>query len=117
MKQKPRVRKFKYYFIKTPEGEHITVAVSKYHGKNYAGKATCAKSDQYDTELGKEIAAAKCLLKIKKARLTYLHNLWNESLIKRLNAEIEEETLHNLYEQAYAEKLSVEKTVARLQEN
>lgn len=62
------LEKYKYY---VNEEEGLVVAVQTFAHRKYSGIARCAKSDTFDVEKGKRIAALKCNKKITKARLKY----------------------------------------------
>jgi len=56
--------KYKYY----TNNKDLVIAEQTFAGKKYRGKAICKNEDEFDLELGKKIAAAKCDFKICKAR-------------------------------------------------
>jgi len=56
----------KYKFYITPDNK--TIAISTYAGKTVRGVAKTDPRDTYDAEYGKELAAARCALKIAKKR-------------------------------------------------
>lgn len=56
----------KYKFYVTPD--HKTIAISTYAGKTVRGVAKTDPRDTYDPEIGKELAAARCALKVAKKR-------------------------------------------------
>ena len=45
------------------------IAISTYAGKTVRGVAQCHPNDQFDIEKGKELAAARCDLKVRRKRL------------------------------------------------
>ena len=55
--------KYKYY-----TGKNTVVAVSSYAGKPVRGIAKCDPRDEFDIEKGKELAAARCNLKVAEKR-------------------------------------------------
>lgn len=61
--------KFTFYEHFTPEGKKEVIAVSNYFGKVVRGVAKCNPEDEYNAEIGKELAAARCEQKIARLRL------------------------------------------------
>lgn len=59
--------KYKFITHDTPRGIE-TIAISSYAGKAVRGKAICHPNDSYDKYTGREIAAARCDLKIANKR-------------------------------------------------
>lgn len=59
-----------YQFYKDNAGSII--AVSTYAGHTVRGKAKCHPADSYDEELGKQIAANRCNVKIANKRYNNL---------------------------------------------
>jgi hypothetical protein len=57
----------KYKFVKT--GNKV-IAISSFAGKAVKGYAKCNPKDEFDLELGKKLAAARCNQKIAKKRVT-----------------------------------------------
>ena len=65
--------KYKYFTFKNEKGGTTVSAVSSYAGRTVKGYAKCDPRDGFDLEKGKELAAARCNLKIaekRKARAT-----------------------------------------------
>lgn len=62
--------KFKYidHTLKD-SGVREIIALAKYNGKTFRGYARCHPEDTFDFEIGKEIAARRCDLAIRRARL------------------------------------------------
>ena len=56
----------KYNFYVTPDNK--TIAVSTYAGKTVKGVAKTDPRDTYDAEFGRELAAARCAMKVAKKR-------------------------------------------------
>ena len=59
---------------------NTVIAISTYAGKTVKGKAQCHPNDSFSLERGKELAAARCDLKVKRKRLAAAmqkaENLW-----------------------------------------
>ena len=58
------LEKYKYF----TNNKNIVIAEQTFAGKKYRGKAVCKNEDEFNFELGKQLAAAKCDLKICSAR-------------------------------------------------
>ena len=61
----------KYRFIhgKTRNGADKVVALTTYAGKAVRGVAICSPDDTFSLDKGKELAAARCALKVAQKRL------------------------------------------------
>lgn len=57
--------KYKYF----SDNKRKVIAISTYAGKPVRGIAICSPEDTFDMEKGKEIAAARCNVKIAQKRL------------------------------------------------
>lgn len=55
----------KYHYYET---ENKTIAVSTYAGKPVRGTAICAAGDEFSAAAGKEIAAARCNVRVCEKR-------------------------------------------------
>ena len=62
------IDKYRYYKVEMPNGGIKTIAVSTYAGKTVRGVAICAPGDTYDENKGKELAAARCELRVAEKR-------------------------------------------------
>ena len=60
--------KYKFYQFKNENGGTTIVAISTYAGKSVKGYAKCNPNDTFDFEKGKQLAAARCNLKIAEKR-------------------------------------------------
>ena len=60
--------KYKFYQYKNNKGGITVVAVSTYAGRTVKGYAKCDPADEFDLEKGKQLAAARCNLKIAQKR-------------------------------------------------
>lgn len=56
--------KYRFYTSKNK-----VIAVSSYAGRRVRGVAVCAPGDEFDIEKGKQLAAARCGLKIAERRV------------------------------------------------
>ena len=59
------VPKYRYY----TNGENVVVAVASYKGRTIRGVAKCSEQDEFDLEVGKKLAAARCAMKIARERV------------------------------------------------
>ena len=62
------MEKYKFYQFKNHHGGITVVAASTYGKKTVKGYAKCNANDNFDFEKGKELAAARCALKIAEKR-------------------------------------------------
>ena len=62
------MRKFEYKY-KVDEEKRTVVAFSTFAGKVVTGVAHCAPDDNFDVEIGKKLAAARCSVKIAEKRM------------------------------------------------
>ena len=69
--------KYKFY----TNDENTVVAVSSYAGRPVRGTAKCDPRDSFVFDKGKEIAAARCNLKVAKKRAKRAHQKYNEALV------------------------------------
>lgn len=71
---------FKTYEKTNPDGTKTTVviALTTYRGKVVKGVAKCMESDDFSLEKGKELAAARCDLKVCHKRMRRLYGKTNE---------------------------------------
>ena len=95
------VPKYRYY----TNGENVVVAVASYAGRTIRGVARCSEQDEFDLEIGKKLAAARCAMKIARARVK------NAELQKEMWQEI---LAHNAVEyekwdDRYADAIEIEK--------
>lgn len=63
------IEKYRYFHAKTASGQDKIIAVTTYAGKTVRGVAICHPVDSYDEQKGKELAAARCAIKVAKKRL------------------------------------------------
>ena len=68
------IDKYRYYKVEMPNGGIKTIAVSTYAGKTVRGVAICAPGDTYDENKGKELAAARCELRVAEKRYNRAHS-------------------------------------------
>ena len=62
------LNKFKYIHVTKGDVQEI-IALAKYKGKTFRGVAKCHPDDNFDEETGRELAARRCDLAIRRARL------------------------------------------------
>lgn len=71
------------------------IAVSTYAGKTVRGVATCDPSDEFSMEKGKELAAARCALKIAYKRYDRATRKTKEAYEACRAAEAHHEKMYN----------------------
>ena len=74
----------KYKFI--TYGNKV-IAISSYGGKRVRGVAICSKDDNFSLDKGKELAAARCALKVAEKRVKRAYNKVDEASISCNKAE------------------------------
>ena len=60
--------KYKYFQFKNENGGTTVTAASTYAGRTVKGYAKCDPRDNFSIEKGKELAAARCNLKVAQKR-------------------------------------------------
>ena len=73
----------KYQFDVHQHPEYLgteVVASSTYAGKPVSGKAICHVGDEYDEEVGFQLAAARCAEKVAKKRMARANKMYAEAL-------------------------------------
>lgn len=70
--------KYKFYY----NGNEV-IAVSTFAGKTIKAKVKCNPEDVFDVEKGKQLAAARCNLKIAKKREEIINYLKQKQLMTR----------------------------------
>ena len=94
MKDYP-LEKYKFYI----HGNRV-IAVSTYSGRTVRGVAVCAEGDSFDVEKGKELAAARCNMRIAEKRAARAHKKWNEAALACGAAEAHYEKMNDYYDDA-----------------
>lgn len=74
--------KYKFYQFKNENGGITIVAASSYAGKTVKGYAKCDPRDEFSVEKGKELAAARCNLKIAEKRKMRAGNKYIQASIE-----------------------------------
>ena len=62
------IEKYKFFNTTTRNGSTKIIAVTTYAGKTVRGVAICHPEDKFDEQKGKEIAAARCAVRVAKKR-------------------------------------------------
>ena len=68
------LNRYKFYHYVDKDGSNVVVAVSSHAGRTVKGYARCTPEDNFDLEVGKKLAAARCNEKV---------------LIKKLNSTVD----------------------------
>ena len=74
--------KYKYYQFKNENGGTTVTAASTYAGRTVKGYAKCDPRDSFSIEKGKELAAARCNLKIAEKRKMRAGNKYIQASIE-----------------------------------
>ena len=56
--------RYTYYNYVNKDGKQVVVAVSRHAGQTVKGYAVCDPADEFDLEVGKKLAAARCNQKV-----------------------------------------------------
>lgn len=95
------VPKYRYY----TNGENVVVAVASYAGRTIRGVAKCSDQDEFDLETGKKLAAARCAMKIAKAREIFTktqRDMWQDILARYA-------TIYERWDDKHLDALEIEK--------
>lgn len=90
------LEKYRFY----TNGSRV-IAVSTYCGKTVRGVAVCHPDDNFDIEIGKRIAAARCNEKIAEKRLARASNKANEAGLDVIRAQQHQKEMQAYYNDAY----------------
>ena len=90
------LEKYRFY----TNGNRV-IAVSTYCGKTVRGVAVCHPDDNFDIEIGKRIAAARCNEKIAEKRLARASNKASEAELDVMRAQQHQKEMQAYYNDAY----------------
>lgn len=90
------LEKYRYY-----TADRKVVAVSTYCGKTVRGVAVCAPEDEFDLEVGKRIAAAKCNAKVAEKRLARAQDKAFDAGLATLKAQGHQREMQAYYDDSY----------------
>ena len=79
------IDKYKFY-TDNNENPSKVYAISSFAGKTVRGTAKCDSKDTFSQEKGKELAAARCAVKIAKKRLARASKKLTEACAQRIAA-------------------------------
>lgn len=95
------MEKYRFYTGKTKTtGVPCVVAVSTYEGKTVRGIAACDPKDTFDIEKGKQLAAARCNMKIAEKRRKRADRQLKKSVAEYVKAQRYMEDMNEYYEDA-----------------
>lgn len=92
------IEKYRYYTNGTK-----VIAVSTYAGKTVRGVAKCAPEDEFNAELGKQIAAARCAARIAEKRYDRAGQKYDEAVEAVRRAQAHLEKMSNYFDDAQDE--------------
>ena len=104
--------KYRFYF-----GENKVIAVSTYEGKTVRGVAKCDPRDNFDIELGKQLAAARCNQRIAQKRKMRARKELNKALESYYGAEKRVDAMNLYYSDAKLAERNAEAKIKKLLEN
>jgi hypothetical protein len=76
------------------------IALSTYAGKTVKGYAKCSPEDEFSNETGKQLAAARCGVKVAVKRVKNAQKKWHEAVQAYLKAEKHMHAMAKYYEDA-----------------
>ena len=79
--------RYKIYSYTRKDGVKEIVALSTYAGKKVKGKAVCDPTDEYNENVGKELAKLRCAVKVDAKRVRRANEERNELLKIQVNIE------------------------------
>lgn len=91
--------KYQYY----TDNKRKVVAVSSFAGQKVRGVATCSENDTFDLEKGKELAAARCAVKVAKKRFKRAQKKFDEACEAQNKAELFYDKMCQYYNDALYE--------------
>ena len=106
------IEKYQYY----TNGKRV-IAVSTYAGKTVRGVAACDPSDTFSMEKGKELAAARCALKIANKRLARASRKEAEATTAIIEAERYLDKMVNYCSDAWRDKFEAEENLKEVLNN
>lgn len=92
----------KYKFYTTKEKNKV-IAVSTYAGKTVKGVAKLDPRDEFDEAKGKELAAARCNVKVTLKRLARAEKKWRDAETQLAEAERYRNRMLNYYKDSIVE--------------
>lgn len=90
------LEKYRFY----TNGNRV-IAVSTYAGKTVRGVAICHPDDNFDIEIGKRIAAARCNEKVAERRLARASNKAIEAGLEVVKAQQHQKDMQAYYNDAF----------------
>ena len=90
------LEKYRFY----TNGNRV-IAVSTYCGNTVRGVAICHPDDNFDLEIGKRIAAARCTEKVAEKRLARASNKAIEAGLDVVRAQQHQKEMQTYYNDAY----------------
>ncbi len=104
------IEKYKFY----TDGTQHVYAVSTYAGKVVRGSASCDPKDEFSLEKGKELAAARCALKIANKRLKRASQKEEEAYSALIAADNHHHNMEVYLCDAYNEKTEAEDYIQKV---
>lgn len=93
---------YKYY----SDGSNKVVAVSTYAGKTVRGVAKCDPRDKFDEETGRELATARCAVKVARKRHERAQKEYAKAVAACLRAEQKLDSMQEYMEDSYSKLIS-----------
>ncbi len=90
------IDKYKFY-----EAGNKIIAVSTYAGRQVRGVAICHPDDNFNLDIGKQIAAARCNYKIAEKRYTRATKKYTEAMEQLMKAQQHVEDMKSYMNDSY----------------
>jgi hypothetical protein len=103
------LNRYKFY---VDEANRKVIAVSSYAGKNVKGVAKCSPDDEFDIEKGKQLAAARCDMKIAEKRYKRASERLTEADCAFIDAQLYYDKMNRYYCDAYEGVMSSMRALA-----
>ncbi len=107
----PSLEKYRFYVAKDR-----VIAVSSYAGRPVRGVAKCASDDEFNLEIGKKLAAARCNQKITLKRVKRANHEYHKALQARSEAQEKVEAMGSYQVDAYIALGTADKAVQEILE-
>lgn len=106
---------YKYYYYTDNEGRQCVKCVSHYAGKPVIGVAKCSPSDEYNEEMGRQIAKARCDFKVADKRQLRASRKLADAYSAFIAAETQMKRMQDYYRTSSYEMLHAEETLTMLE--
>jgi hypothetical protein len=106
--------KYKFVFKTGKNGNHQVMAISTYGGRTVRGVASCAVGDEFSLDRGKELAAARCNLKVAQKRLKRAKSRKEDAMLDLRQAHIQADKMTSYVADSMANVYQAEDELNRI---